>query len=474
MKVNIFITSVLLCGVSVLADDARPNIVMIISDDQSYTDFGFMGHPHVQTPHLDRLANQSARYIHGYVPSSVCRPSLATLLTGLYPHQHGVHFNHPPPGNSRLSDSPDITKLKFDDLRRRAMVMIRSAPSLPRLLAKAGYRCLQTGKHWEGHYREAGFTHGMTLAEPSDSEIGNKQLANGQWVAHGNGDKGLDIGRTTMQPIWDFLDKTGDEPFFIWYASFLPHTPHNAPRRFMEVYASNETIPEHAKPYYACCTWFDETVGQLVGEIEHRGLAKSTLFVFVVDNGFRPDPKRPIKGGYWNYTKRSKRSPFDDGLRTPILIRWDGRVKPASHEQLCSSVDLVPTLLQAAGLPLQVAMPGISLLPSAFGQKSLAERRPVFGEIYPGDASSLGHPSGHIAYRWVRQGDLKLIVPHRHNGAMPWNGYLTQVSMFNVVADPGESDNLALDPHRRGEAERLRELLDAWWTPGNDAEVPKP
>ena len=76
----------------------RPNVVLIVSDDQSYRDFGFMGNDRVHTPHLDRLASQSARYPNGYVSMSVCRPSLATLLTGLYPHQHGIHFNHPPPG----------------------------------------------------------------------------------------------------------------------------------------------------------------------------------------------------------------------------------------------------------------------------------------------------------------------------------------------------------------------------------------
>lgn len=76
----------------------RPNIVMILADDQSYRDFGFMGNDLIHTPNLDNLAKASARYPNGYVPMSVCRPSLATLLTGLYPHQHGIHFNHPPPG----------------------------------------------------------------------------------------------------------------------------------------------------------------------------------------------------------------------------------------------------------------------------------------------------------------------------------------------------------------------------------------
>ena len=101
MKIFTILTVVgatLALGRFVPLEAAAPNIVLIISDDQSYRDFGFMGNELVHTPHLDRLAAQSARYPQGYGPMSVCRPSLATLLTGLYPHQHGIHFNHPPPG----------------------------------------------------------------------------------------------------------------------------------------------------------------------------------------------------------------------------------------------------------------------------------------------------------------------------------------------------------------------------------------
>ncbi|MBC8356809.1 MAG: sulfatase-like hydrolase/transferase, partial [Planctomycetes bacterium] len=103
------LTALLLAPLAVLnADDTpfpagraeRPNIVCIIADDHAWTDFGFMGNERVHTPNLDRLASRSARFTNGYVPSSVCRPSLVSLLTGLYPHQHGVHFNHGPPGSA--------------------------------------------------------------------------------------------------------------------------------------------------------------------------------------------------------------------------------------------------------------------------------------------------------------------------------------------------------------------------------------
>ena len=442
-----------------------PNIVLIISDDQAATDFGFMGHPWIQTPHLDRLAERSARYVNGYVPSSVCRPSLATLLTGLYPHQHGVHFNHPPPGFSRMRQ---LSEIEWYRARAQADVLIRSVPTLPRVLAEHGYRSFQAGKHWEGDFRQGGFTHGMTRNRPSDPPAyGNLTLSDGSVVAHGNGDTGLNIGRTTMQPIYDFVDEHlehhAEQPFLIWYAPFLPHIPHDAPQKFRQRYLDAPASPRHMVNYAAACTWFDETVGQLVNFVEMKGLARETVFAFVIDNGFEPTTdSRPEAESIDN--PRAKRAPFETGLRTPILIRWDGRVQPATHEALVSSIDIVPTLLAAAGLEGTMGeLPGINLLHSTTGQSPL-EDRPVFGEIYPGDAMSIGNPARDVAYRWVRRGDFKLIVPHRQRGEI-WRNYLIEPALFNVVADPREERDLSGEPRHAATMWELCRLLDDWWTP---------
>ncbi|HWY85122.1 MAG TPA: sulfatase-like hydrolase/transferase, partial [Gemmataceae bacterium] len=114
------------------AQTQPPNIVMIVGDDMGWTDFGFMGSKSVRTPRIDRLASESAIFPHGYVPTSLCRASLATLLTGLYPHQHRICCNDPPAGVDRSEMHP----------------FIKNSPTLPRLLAGAGYRSLQTGKFW--------------------------------------------------------------------------------------------------------------------------------------------------------------------------------------------------------------------------------------------------------------------------------------------------------------------------------------
>ena len=456
-----------------LADDCvegverSPNIVMLIADDQQYSDFGFMGNPRVQTPNLDELAREAAVYTDAYVPSSVCRPSLVTLLTGLYPHQHGVHFNHPPPGFARLTKSPEIGKTEFDQLRQRAIGLIRDRPTLPRMLAARGYRCFQTGKYWEGHWKNAGFTEGMTIAQPSGGRYGDKRLASGDWVAHGNGDHGLAIGRETMEPIATFLDDVQREPFFLWYAPFLPHTPHDSPERYKRAVAADPDVKPHEVPYFAAIMQFDDTVGRLMQMIEQRGLDDDTLFVFVSDNGWAPDPARFRKATKeWDHTRSSKRSPFEPGLRTPILIRWAGRTKAEKHSGLVNTIDLMPTLLEAAGVKDRpVDLPGISLWPSATGQQTLSSERAVFGEIYPGDASTIGAPERDLAYRWVRKGQYKLIVPVSQGTQSPWNKYVESPALFDLSRDPHERRNLIGEPTLANVISSLSMTLDGWWSP---------
>ena len=157
----------ILCGLSifagsVLGQSTATNVVLIISDDQAWTDYGFMGHSHIQTPHLDRLAQESLTFTRGYVPSSLCRPSLASIITGLYPHQHRLAGNDPSP----VRDG-GTNPAKLNAARRAELIdHIDQVPTLPRLLAERGYVSFQSGKWWEGNFRRGGFTEGMTRGFP--------------------------------------------------------------------------------------------------------------------------------------------------------------------------------------------------------------------------------------------------------------------------------------------------------------------
>lgn len=383
-----FIPLLLACAGTALA---APNVVYIIADDQTYRDFGFMGSQDALTPHIDRLAAQSARFVNGYVPTSLCSPSLGVMLTGRYPHQSGLHYNHPPPGNSAFNKMTSVDE--YVKTRSVAFDLIRQQPALPRVLGTLGYTSFQTGKFWEGHFSNAGFTGGMTLFKPAPHlHYGGvtRTLADGSQAAHGNGDHGLAIGRETMQPIADFLDRQDrTKPFFLWYAPYLPHHPHDSPEKYFELHRKRGAA-ENRIPYLASVSQFDDTVGELLSMIDQRGLTKDTLFIFVVDNGWTPGRTRMKKSPEeFGHTHESKYSPFEDGLRTPVLIRWDGHTKAATHEQPVSSVDLLPTVLAAISQPDAItSRPGRSLWSAAIGESPLQDQ-PVYGEIYPGDRKSV-------------------------------------------------------------------------------------
>jgi uncharacterized sulfatase len=402
------------------ADSAAPNVVLILSDDQHWGDFGFMGQDVIKTPHLDRLAADSAVFPNGYVPTSLCRASLATIMTGQYAHQHRICCNDPPEGVAREAMLPFMGK----------------APTIPRLLGERGYLSLQTGKWWEGHYSNGGFTHGMT-----ENRVKGR-----------HGDAGLAIGRKTMQPIYDFIAQATEQnkPFFVWYAPMLPHEPHNPPQRLLEKYRA-EGRDERLAKYYAMCEWFDETCGELLHHLDEKKLAENTLVVFAIDNGWIQETG-PRKGKH-GFAARSKRSPYDGGLRTPVMLRWPGKTKARRYPDLVSTVDLAPTILRACGVEPTAQMQGLSLLDRAAGGEPL-KRDAVFGDIYEHDAVDLEKPSLSLTYRWGREGDWKLILPV--SGAP---------ELYNVAADPTESRNLAAEHPVR--VEQLTRRIDAWWTPAN-------
>jgi uncharacterized sulfatase len=372
-----------------------------------------MGHQVIQTPRLDQLARESVVFTRGYVPTSLCRPSLMTMITGLYPHQHKIVGNDPPPGTNR----PAMLK------------HVQSVPTLPHMLDELGYLSLQTGKWWEGNYRLGGFTHGMTHGDP---QRGGR-----------HGDVGLTIGRQGLKPIGDFLDECGERPFFLWYAPLLPHTPHNPPPRLLDKYQQKVDSAFVAR-YYAMCQWFDETCGQLLDMLDDRGLRDNTLVVYVTDNGWIQDPRAN------NFAPKSKRSPYDGGLRTPIMLRWPNKLKPLRDDTtLVSSIDLGPTILAACGLKPTDAMPGTSLLGVSDGQP--IQRNTLFGEIFEHDEVDIDAPVSSLLYRWCIDGYQKLILPAGEEPA----------ERYDLQSDPMETRNLAAENPRL--VESLTDRINAWW-----------
>jgi uncharacterized sulfatase len=426
-------------GLATAADSQPPNIVLILSDDQSYTDYSFMGHPAIETPNLDQLARESVVFRRGYVPTALCRPALMTLATGLYSHQNKTTGNDP----AQTAANANYAKDQNKPIKELLISHIDQTGALPQWLAKRGYVSHQSGKWWEGSFQRGGFTDGMTKGFPTPRGR--------------HGDAGLKIGRGGMQPVLNFIDQSvaDKKPFFVWYAPFMPHTPHTPPERILKKYIA-KGVQERIAKYYAMCEWFDETCGTLVKHIDESGVGNNTLIVYVTDNGW-------IQTEAGSYAPRSKRSPYEGGTRTPIMFRWPGTIAPADRPELCSSIDIVPTMLAAAGADAPHSFPGLNLLPQLkTGQK--IDRDTLFGESFAHDIADINQPQASLLYRWVIRGNHKLLLTYDGApGKMKYPPQDGEPKLFNLKTDPGEEDNLA--SQEPALTQELSELLEDWYVP---------
>lgn len=436
--VLVTITQLVVAHASATAQD-KPNIVMIISDDQAWTDYSFMGHDKIKTPSLDALAKQSVVFRRGYVPTALCRPSLMTMITGRYAHQHGVTGNDPSPKYADRGSELETQR------RAQLISYVDKFETLPEQLTENGYLCHQSGKWWEGNFKRGGFTHGMTRGFPQ------------QGGRHG--DDGLKIGREGLEPVTEFVDMAvaQKKPFFLWYAPFLPHTPHKPPKRLLDKYSSEDLPPTIAK-YYAMCEWFDETCGELISHLDKAGVRDNTLIVYVCDNGWiqSPDSRK--------YAPRSKQTPYEGGIRTPIMFSWPGMMKPADRTELCSSIDLAPTILAAAGLKTPDDLPGLNLLPNCKTGAPI-KRDTIFGESFAHDIADIDKPEASLLYRWCISGKWKLLLTYdgevnRYQSTHPRTEKRPQ--LFDLIADPTETKNLAAENPEVIAA--LAKQIEDWYT----------
>ena len=425
-----------MAGAAPAAPPKAPNILMIISDDHAWFDYGFMGSKAVSTPHLDKLAAESRVFPRGYVTNSLCGPSLASILTGRHVHRHGITGNDPLVPTS-VAPTARQKSAAFLEGRAQMIKLFQQSPHLPRLLGEQGYVSLQTGKWWMGDYTTGGFTEGMTK--------GGR-----------HGDVGLDIGRKTMAPLTEFITraKKDGKPFFAWYAPMLPHDPHTPPERLLAKYRDRSPTPQAAR-YHAMVEWFDETIGEIRAHLEKEGMTRDTVIVYVTDNGWIPRTDKPVVD-----FERSKQSPFDGGVRTPILVSWPGHIKPTTIQAPASAVDLMPTLLKLAGAKVPADGDGLDLLDDA----ALRARPFVAGQNSTHDIRELGRPAASLRYRWLVAGDLKLIVSSGLKTGMTASGSTDATEpprLFDLKADPYELRDLAAE--RPAEVKRLTTQLDAWW-----------
>lgn len=469
---------------------ARPNILFICTDQQRFDTLGCAGNPRIDTPTLDRLAAEGVRFDRCYTQSPVCAPARASLLTGQYPHRHGLWAN--------------------------GVALPRRNQLLTRALADAGYDCGLVGKfHLAacfGGRTEPRLDDGLRVFEwAHDPTHGSPENAYHRWLAtkhpalfreamaNGTGRQGHVAVRFDQMPTeahyshWvaemanEFLRDTRDpaRPFFLWLNFFDPHHPFVAPREYLDRYnpddlpppiggaaelatkppiyaeASRESYAGHARgfasysareiqetiaAYYAMISLIDDEVQRVLATLDAVGRREDTLVVFTSDHGeMLGDHALLLKGPMM----------YEGAVRVPLILRWPGRL-PADtvRDELVEWFDLGPTLLEAAGLPPLPESQATSLLPLARGEADARRRDFALCEY-----RNSGHPYDPPVHTTMfRQGRFKLVV---HHGA-PASDRARTGELYDLETDPQELVNLWDAPeHARTRLDLEGRLLDA-------------
>jgi arylsulfatase A len=320
-----------------------PNIVLVIGDDHGWAYSGFMGDPFVQTPSLDRLAADGTVFTDVHVPAPICKPSLQTLLGGIHPLQWSAKEKAVEAVVGAIPRAQEVEHYR----------------TLPRELQHLGYRSWEGGKMWEGAFEQAGFTHGLAHAPPGLWKIEGTDFGRRDWHPETCGPTAqVPFQCLALDPVREFLDEIEDAPFFLWFAPKLPHTPFDAAPEYRQPYLAMG-LSRSEITYYAQVTWLDALIGELLGELDSRGLRDDTLVIYISDNGWE------IGQGYFGNLGNGKGSLHELGSRTPLVFNWPGRVPPGViRDDLAAAQDLFPTILDYAGAEQLPDRRGMSLRPT--------------------------------------------------------------------------------------------------------------
>ena len=404
----------------------KPNVVVIMTDDQGYGDLGCMGSADLKTPNLDSLAENGARFSSMYSASPVCSPSRASLLTGRYPARAGVR--------AILAG------------HRKASGLTPAVPTLATALKKEGYSTGIFGKWHLGLKNEcrpnsngfdefsgflAGcldyyshiFYYGMCDGgvNPTHDLWENEEevYANGEYLTE----------RITRKAV-DYIKRHRDEPFFAYVAYNAPHYPMHAPQRYLDRFPD---LPWDRRIMAAMISAVDDGVGKIVKTLDSLGLTEDTIIYFQSDNGpsresrnFLDGTEDPYYGGTAGIFTGHKFSLFEGGIRVPAIISWGGRIPHRVIGAPHIATDIFPTVLEACGVDAGAYdMDGISILGELTGGEECLHDY-LFWEMEDQTA--------------VRRGDYKLVLNGR---VVESEKPRAEVFLSDLSKDPGEKTNLA-------------------------------
>ena len=430
------------------ATAAAPNVLLIVSEDNG-PELGCYGDPYARTPRLDRLADEGVRFENAFVPYSVCSPSRAAFLTGLYPQQNG---------------QIGLATHKF------AMYVERT-PNMASLLKAAGYRTGMIGKLHVNP--ESAFPFDFRAIPGSNFQ--RKQSVD-EYAAEGA----------------RFFAEAGDRPFFLsvnFPDAHLPflQTANGRPTKPLQaddvapmawVGVDSLRLREQVANYYNCLSRLDSGVELLLSELNRSGRADETLVIYIGDHGAQ--------------FPRGKGTVYEGGLRVPLIVRWPGHAEPGTvRHELVSTVDLLPTVLQAAGIAPPGDLPGRALQPllgksddvawreyafaittgsfprACYVQHSVRDARfKLISSPRPGeenlDARTYLDPSHpHFVVSGAKPDEQQAALPHVRAAHARWS-HPPRYELYDLQSDPYEWNDLADDPEHAATRDRLIGALEDW------------
>jgi arylsulfatase A-like enzyme len=391
------------------ADDTKPNIVLIMVDDLGYGDLSSFGAPDMQTPHIDRLMSRGLRFNQFYANCTVCSPTRASLMTGLYPDKAGV------PGVIRQDRKDDFGFLD------------PNAVTLPDMLNTAGYHTALIGKWHLGLQspnlpNDRGFDlfHGF-LGDMMNDYYNHLRMGK-NWMRRNKEVIKAEGHATDVFSRWsiDYINEQAkDKPFFLFLSYNAPHFPIQPPKDWLDKVNARDLKldPKRAKNV-AFIEHLDDNVGRVMQAIDDAGIADNTIVIFTSDNGGSiPHAQRnlPLRGG--------KQEHWEGGIRVPTCVVWPGKINPGKSDELGITMDFYPTLCELAGVEIEHDIDGQSLVPIWLKGEASDPNRVMIWVRREGNNRYQGR-----AYYAIRRGKWKLFQ----------NTPFEPMQLVDLEADPYE------------------------------------
>ncbi|MDZ4796900.1 MAG: arylsulfatase, partial [Bryobacteraceae bacterium] len=400
----------------------RPNIVLILTDDQGWGDIGLHGNPKLSTPNMDRVAKEGMQFTQFHV-CPVCSPTRSSLMTGRYNYRTGI----------------------VDTFLGRSL-MRPDEVTLAEMLGPAGYRTGIFGKWHLGDnypmrpgdqgFQESIVIKGGGLGQPSDFP-GGGSYTNPILLRNGKAERFP--GYCTdifFREAMRFIEQDKDRPFFVYLPTNAPHTPLEIEERYVEPFRK-AGLDEFTAKVYGMVANADENIGRMLVKLKELKLEENTIVIFMTDNG----PQQ--KGRYNGVLRGLKGTVYEGGIRVPFFVRWPAAVKPGTEaDRLAAHIDVLPTLLEAAGVkaPAGVKLDGRSLVPLMKNPKAQWQDRTLFFQWHRGDAPELFRAHAARTQRW------KLVDGKE---------------LYDLQSDPSEAKNVAAE--HPDVVAKLRAETEAWF-----------